>query len=803
MGALNCFHCGEPVTTGRQFETLIDDVPQPMCCPGCQAVSAAIIDAGLTNYYKYRTEPGSKQTALVPEALNAFSAFDLKEVQEDFVHQALHQNKQSASTSLTIDGITCAACAWLIEYKLQHLDGINKIAVNTTTERAQVSWDPEKLKLSEILAQISRIGYQAAPYQVDDEEIQSKKNSRKFLLRLGLAGFATMQVMMFALALYSDYFTDLDVEFRDYFRWVSMIFAAPVVFYSAQPFYFSAVRAMLSGRLNMDVSVSIAICGAYIASCIATVSGQGEVYFESVSMFTFFLLLGRYFEQNARQKASVSSNNLHKLIPLTANLLDVDGNQTEVPAKRLQVGDLIMVKPGEVIAADGDIIEGMSSVNEAMLTGEQMPVTKHVTNQVYAGTINVDHPIKVQVTATGQDQLVAEIIRLQEAASNNKPKVALYVDTISNYFTWTILVIAALTYLVWKHYWPEDAFWVTLSVLVATCPCALALATPTAVTCATGLFTKLGVVARRPGVFEKLPKVDQVVFDKTGTLTCGSLTLSDIQRFTQDNSFDVLAVAAAMESHSIHPIAKAFAPHYKNGYRLEESQYVAGAGVQAKVNGADYFLGSEDFIRQGTQITDFQGQHSVYLADEEGLLAGFSLSDTVREDAKETLVTLKEMGFASCIASGDTSEHVEQVADAVGIETLHKGLKPHDKLALINQFKDEGKQVVMFGDGVNDAPVLAGANLSVAMGSGADIAKNSADLILLGDQLSRFPQAVRIAKMTEQIIRQNLIWALGYNLLIIPLAVSGHVLPYIAAIGMSASSLIVVANSLRLLKVRL
>ncbi|MXR67372.1 heavy metal translocating P-type ATPase [Shewanella insulae] len=803
MGALNCFHCGEPVTTGRQFETLIDDVPQPMCCPGCQAVSAAIIDAGLTNYYKYRTEPGSKQTALVPEALNAFSAFDLKEVQQDFVHQDLHQNKQSASTSLTIDGITCAACAWLIEHKLQHLDGINKIAVNTTTERAQVSWDPEKLKLSEILAQISRIGYQAAPYQVDDEEIQSKKNSRKFLLRLGLAGFATMQVMMFALALYSDYFTDLDVEFRDYFRWVSMIFAAPVVFYSAQPFYFSAVRAMLSGRLNMDVSVSIAICGAYIASCIATVSGQGEVYFESVSMFTFFLLLGRYFEQNARQKASVSSNNLHKLIPLTANLLDDHGNQTEVPAKRLQVGDLIMVKPGEVIAADGDIIEGMSSVNEAMLTGEQMPVTKHVASQVYAGTINVDHPIKVQVTATGQDQLVAEIIRLQEAASNNKPKVALYVDTISNYFTWTILVIAALTYLVWKHYWPEDAFWVTLSVLVATCPCALALATPTAVTCATGLFTKLGVVARRPGVFEKLPKVDQVVFDKTGTLTCGSLTLSDIQRFTQDNSLDVLAIAAAMESHSIHPIAKAFAPHYKNGYRLEESQYVAGAGVQAKVNGADYFLGSEDFIRQSTQITDFQGQHSVYLADQEGLVAGFTLSDTVREDAKETLVTLKEMGFASCIASGDTSEHVEQVADAVGIQTLHKGLKPQDKLALINQFKDEGKQVVMFGDGVNDAPVLAGANLSVAMGSGADIAKNSADLILLGDQLSRFPQAVRIAKMTEQIIRQNLIWALGYNLLIIPLAVSGHVLPYIAAIGMSASSLIVVANSLRLLKVRL
>ncbi|WP_428618474.1 heavy metal translocating P-type ATPase, partial [Shewanella sp.] len=574
MDSLNCFHCGEPVTTGRQFETLIAGVLQPMCCPGCQAVSAAIIDAGLTNYYKYRTEPGSKQTALVPEELGSFSAFDLAEVQQDFVHQS----NESASTSLTIDGITCAACAWLIEHKLQHIKGINKISVNTTTERAQVSWDPKVIKLSEILLQISQIGYQAAPYQVDDQEIQSKKNSRKFLLRLGLAGFATMQVMMFALALYSDYFTDLDVEFRDYFRWVSMIFAAPVVFYSAQPFYFSALRSMLSGRLNMDVSVSIAICGAYIASCIATVSGDGEVYFESVSMFTFFLLLGRYFEQNARQKASISSNNLHKLIPLTANLLDEQGEQSEVPAKRLKTGDIIMVKPGEVIAADGDIIEGSSCVNEAMLTGEQMPVTKHLTSQVYAGTINVDHPIKVVVTATGQDQLVAEIIRLQEAASNNKPRVALYVDTISNYFTWTILVIAALTYLVWKHYWPEDAFWVTLSVLVATCPCALALATPTAVTCATGLFTRLGVVARRGGVFEKLPKVDQVVFDKTGTLTCGSLTLNQTHLFHTMSQAEALAISAAMESQSIHPIAKAFAPFYRQDYQVKENRYIAGSG---------------------------------------------------------------------------------------------------------------------------------------------------------------------------------------------------------------------------------
>ncbi|MGL5360401.1 MAG: heavy metal translocating P-type ATPase metal-binding domain-containing protein, partial [Shewanella sp.] len=287
----SCFHCNEPVLTGSQFVTRINDAEQLMCCPGCQAVSQAIVDAGLLSYYKFRTEPGSKQTALVPEELSQFCAYDLPEVQQDFVHTK--DNVQSVS--LSIDGITCAACAWLIEHKVKQLAGVSQVMVNSTTQRALISWDNTSIKLSDILSQISRIGYQAAPYQVDEQERTNQQNSRKFLLRLGLAGFATMQVMMFALALYTGYFTDLDVQYRDYFRWVSMIFATPVVLYSAQPFYFSAIRTLLSGKLNMDVSVSIAIGGAYTASCFATVNGTGEVYFESVSMFTFFLLLGRYF----------------------------------------------------------------------------------------------------------------------------------------------------------------------------------------------------------------------------------------------------------------------------------------------------------------------------------------------------------------------------------------------------------------------------------------------------------------------------------------------------------------------------
>ncbi|MCS6233013.1 HAD-IC family P-type ATPase, partial [Shewanella baltica] len=637
----SCFHCQEPVLTGQQFVTRINDRDELMCCPGCQAVSQAIVDAGLLSYYKFRTEPGSKQNALVPEALTQFSAYDLPEVQQDFVHS----EDNVESVSLSIDGITCAACAWLIEHKVKQLTGVSQVLVNSTTQRAMISWDKRTVKLSDILGQISRIGYQAAPYQVDEQELNNKLNSRKFLLRLGLAGFATMQVMMFALALYTGYFTDLDVQYRDYFRWVSMIFATPVVLYSAQPFYFSAIRTLLSGKLNMDVSVSIAIGGAYVASCFATVNGTGEVYFESVSMFTFFLLLGRYFEQKARQKASVSSSNLHKLVPLTAHLVN-DNGQEEIPAKKLRLNDVILVKPGEMIAADGVVIEGHTSIKEAMLTGEQMPIEKTIASQVYAGTINVDQPIKVSVTALGQDQLVAEIIRLQELASNTKPAIALLADKLSRYFSSTILTIATITYLVWHQISPEDAFWVTLSVLVATCPCALALATPTAVTCATAIFTRLGIITRKAGVFEKLPLIKHVVFDKTGTLTCGTLSIGQTQCMADLTKTQALAIAAALETGSRHPIAAAFAVFADNALVAEEVHHEVGFGVRGRIDGTDYFIGNAVFT--GTSIDSRDPTQKIWLArscnEQLEVLASFEIQDNIRQDSKATVEMLKQQG---------------------------------------------------------------------------------------------------------------------------------------------------------------
>ncbi|BDM64122.1 copper-translocating P-type ATPase [Shewanella sp. NFH-SH190041] len=807
-----CYHCNEPVLCQDRFTTKIDGRDEVMCCPGCQAVSAAIIAAGLSHYYRFRTQPGQKQAALIPAELNRFSAYDLSEIQQDFVHQ----EQAFSSVSLTIEGITCAACAWLIEHHLSGLAGIERISVNTATRRALVHYHAETLPLSAILQQLSQIGYQAAPYQANQEELLSKRQSRRFLIRLALAGFATMQVMMFALALYSGYFSDLEQEYRDYFRWVSLIFAAPVVFYSAVPFYFSALRALLLGRVNMDLAVSLAICGAYLASVFATIQGTGEVYFESVTMFTFFLLLGRYFEQQALQTASVSASNLHKLVPLTARVMR-KGKLSEIPAGQLQLGDIIHTRPGEALAADGVIIRGHSSVNEAMLTGEQQPVTKQTGDTVYAGTINLDQRLEVEVTALGQAQLVAGIIRLQESASHTRPKLADRANRLSGLLSGAIILLAGLTYLIWFFLSPSDAFWISLSVLVATCPCALALATPTAITCATAQFTRMGLLIRNASVFEQLPKLTHVVLDKTGTLTCGQLEIdslatpdSHIRSAGQLNPqhkahIALLNLIANLEAGSLHPIAKACEGYFTHHVPFEGLTQYIGQGLAASLDQHHYRVGHFSFACPTQQLPAWRQpltamQQDIWLSRDGEALCQLCLSDTLRPDAAQTVTRLQQMGINVLIASGDHSEQVSALAEELGVQQYYSALLPEDKLALVRQLQHEGKRVAMFGDGINDSPVLAGADISIAMGSGTSLAHSSADAILLGDHLSRFTRAIRIAKRTQSIIKQNFYWAVAYNLLILPLAVTGHVYPYIAALGMSASSLIVVCNSLRLLR---
>ncbi len=784
-----CFHCGEPVPANSQYSFEIKGILRPMCCPGCQAVAQTIMECGLSSYYEHRTAPGAKGE-MIPAELAALSHYDLADVQQEFVTDtgALRE------IQLSVEGLTCAACAWLIERHLTTLPGLRYIVVNTTTHRAHIKWDPALLSLSEILKGFARIGYRAYPFQTHQQEALYAREVRRYMFRLALAGLGSMQVMMCAVALYMDLFISVEEEFMIYFKWISLLLSTPIMIYSAQPFYAGAWRSLRQGQLSMDVSVSLALLGAFAASIWATVFNTGEVYYDSITMFVFFLLLGRFLELRARRKASESSSNLARLVPIMATLVDEQGEH-EVAAKTLKVGDKVRVLAGATLPADGIIMQGRASLNEAMLTGEQLPLIKGEGDAVYAGTINTDAPLLVRVNQPVAHSRIAQIMRMQDEALADKPAIAELADTLSRHFILVLLIIAAAVWTFWHFHQPEQAFWVTLAVLVATCPCALSLATPTALTSATAHLTRSGILLRRGHVLDILTRTNRVVMDKTGTLTTGEIQLGAIQLLGDMEAAQCLAIARALESQSEHPIARAFRAPGEVGLAVRDIQPVIGHGIRGTVAGHPYRLGSAAWL--GIAPDDTPGL-TVYLSGEHGPLARFQLEDRLRPDAHALIDAFKAAGLKTTILTGDGSAQADEIARTLGVDELIKGATPDGKLAYLKAREAAGDISIMVGDGINDAPVLAGAHASFAMAGGTDLAKNSADAILLGDNLARLLEARTLALRTRRIIKENFAWSIGYNLLVLPLAASGWLPPYLAAAGMSLSSLIVVTNSMRL-----
>lgn len=765
-----------------------------MCCPGCQAVAETIMECGLASYYDHRTAPGTKGD-LVPEELAALTHYDLAEVQQEFVTDS----GTLREIQLTVEGLTCAACAWLIERHLMTLTGLRYINVNTTTHRARIKWDPAQLSLSDILKGFAKIGYRAYPFQTHQQEALYAKEVRSYMFRLALAGLGSMQVMMCAVALYMDLFISVEDEFMVYFKWISLLLSTPIMIYSAQPFYINAWRSLKQGHLSMDVSVSLALIGAFIASMWATVFNTGEVYYDSITMFVFFLLLGRFLELRARRKASESSSNLARLVPIMATLIDQDGER-EVAAKTLQVGDRVRVLAGATLPADGVIVAGEASLNEAMLTGEQLPLFKQCGDLVYAGTINTDAPLQLRVTHRIEESRISQIMRLQDHALDDKPAIAQMADQLSRHFILVLLIIAAAVWTFWHFHQPEQAFWIALAVLVATCPCALSLATPTALTSATANLTRNGILLRRGHVLDILTKANRIVMDKTGTLTTGEIRLSATTVMGTLDADRCLSIARALETQSEHPIARAFrlpADEVALLPQASEITPVIGHGITGLVDGIRYRIGSASWL--GIESDD-NAQHglAIYLADEQQLLARFELDDTLRPDAKALIEAFKAAGLQTTILTGDSSSQADEIARTLGVDELVKGATPDGKLAYLKAREAEGEISIMVGDGINDAPVLAGAHASFAMAGGTDLAKNSADAILLADDLRRLLDARTLALRTRKIIIENFTWSIGYNLLVLPLAACGWLPPYLAAAGMSLSSLIVVTNSMRL-----
>ncbi|MGD2118787.1 MAG: heavy metal translocating P-type ATPase [Chromatiales bacterium] len=799
----SCFHCGLPVPDGADYAVEIRGRKQPMCCHGCQAVAQAIVDGGLESFYDHRTGPSRRPEDLIPEQLQKFDLYDQQQLQQNFV-EVDENNVRSAA--LILEGITCAACVWLNERHVRALPGVVDFQVNYSTHRARVRWDDTQIHLSDILRAISSIGYIAHPFDASRQEALYKKERKQALRRLAVAGLGAMQVMMLAVALYAmDYDTAVDPQMRDFLRWISLLLATPVVFYAAKGFFVSAWRDIRRRQLGMDVPVALAIGGAYSASIWNTLFQGQDVYFDSVCMFSFFLLSSRFLEMGARHRAGQAAEELIRLLPAVATRLR--GNEEEVVSvSELAPGDVLLVRPGETVPIDGHVVDGLSSVDESLLTGESMPRVKQANDELTGGSVNVESPLTMQVDRVGEDTVVSGIIRLLDRAQAEKPDIARVADRVAAWFVSFILLIAAAVAWWWWQHDPQHAFAITLSVLVVTCPCALSLATPVAITAATGALTRQGLLTTRGHALETFAKATHIVFDKTGTLTVGELQLSAVRLLGDVEQAEVLALAAAIESRSEHPVARVFtrAADKPENLVINSVKAIPGRGVEAILNDVNYRLGSIAFVSEvAGELENFQPTEyvtTVALCRENEWLALFELEDKLRHQAADVVSQLQRLGLQVELLSGDAREAVAQVADKLGINEFRFAQSPEDKLQHIRQLQAQGAVVAMIGDGVNDAPVLSGANVSFAMGSGTQLAHASADMVLLSEQLDHLLSGLRMARRTLAIIKQNLSWAVLYNVVAVPLAAAGMVAPWMAALGMSSSSLVVVINALRLRK---
>ncbi|MGP9800887.1 heavy metal translocating P-type ATPase [Rheinheimera sp. NSM] len=792
MSTERCFHCNEPVPAGFHFSREFDGRTRSFCCAGCLAVADTIISSNLADYYRFRTEPAAKANAM-PDSLRAELAnFDAPDVLADV------SRKQGELTEieLSLSGISCAACAWLIEKQLRQLPAVHQVNVNSTTQRCHLVWHSEQTPLSEVLASLTKIGYQASPFIADNEEQQFKAELSRFLKRLAVSGIMSMQVMMLAVALYFGDYSGIEASHQGYLRWISLFLSLPVVLYAALPFVNSAWRGIKARQLNMDVPVSLAIYYTFFASAYATVFNTGEVYFESVCMFTFLLQLGKFFEYRARARAREATGNLLKIMPVSATLL-VNGQQQIVSARRLQPGDTILLKPGETIAADGDVLRGQSSADESMLTGEYRPVAKTIGDKVLAGSINHDGLLEIKVTAALGASRLGQIISLQQRTLSQKPAVLQKTDTLARYFVERLLLIAAATFVLWYVWLDADrAFWVTLSVLVATCPCALSLAAPTAVTCALARLNRRGVLIKNSAVLDVLPQLSHIVFDKTGTLTEGRFSLSSVEMLSQQYSeSEALNLIANLEAYSEHPIGRAFSGYLSAKVSLQDVHIQVGAGISATYAGRQVKVGNAAFCN-----VKHHRDAMVYLSIDDNEIAAIGLQDALRPEVPRLLGALRRHGYQLIMLTGDSSARADELQQQLQFDLMVKGCNPEQKVAEITQLVDAGHKVLMLGDGINDNPGFHAAHVSVTLQSGSDLSKNQADVVLLQPSIGLLAELLSGSNQAQRIIQQNLRWSVGYNLLIIPLAVAGFVSPYIAVLGMSFSSLLVVSNSLRLLK---
>jgi len=786
MSAGACFHCALPVDPRDQYHVEIDGELKPVCCPGCKAVAELIRDTGMSNYYTMRDAPQPGVGRPANDAAE-WPVYD----REDMLAAFAESSDGMAEATIYAGGMYCSACSWLIETTMARTPGIVSADINPVTHRLRVRWHTADVGLGGILATLANLGYDPQPLAPESAARPELLEQRAALKRLLVASLGMMQVMMFAVGLYAGDFQGMKPDMQYFLRWVSLAVTTPVVFYSARPFFTSAWRGIVARAPGMDLPVSIAITAAFAGSIYMTITHGPSTWFDSVVMFVFFLTLGRFLEMRARHRSIDRSAALSNVLPNTVTRCGEDG-QTTIPSSQLVAGDIVLVRPGESIAADGVLVDGDTAVDEALLTGEASPRPKSIGDPVLAGSINLDSMIQLRVETTGSDTTLGTISRMSERARYTRPTVVQIADRIASYIVVAILVIAAAVGTFWYITAPDRAFVVTLSVLVVTCPCALALATPAAFAAAGTRLAQLRLLVTNGNAIEALARSTRILFDKTGTVTRGVPVIEAIE--VLDDGFDseqCLRIAAALETVSTHPIASAFRT-YEKDVAISDQSVAVGNGVSGTVDNEVWRLGRAEFAGAAAAAT------GVYLGVDGRLVARFSISDELREDAADTISHLAELGLRAGLISGDGEAAVRHTAGKLGIADYHANCSPEDKLEIIRTAQQNGETVIMVGDGINDAPVLAGADASIAPAHGALLAQISADIVLVGHDLSPVATAIKLSRQTLKIVRQNLAWAIVYNAAALPLAALGYVPPWAAAIGMSASSLIVVLNALRL-----
>jgi len=783
---MQCAHCLLEINDREAIRVKTDQQDLVFCCQGCLGIYELVNDEGLNNFYKRRDG-----WAVGPQAVGELDY-------DAFFERTVRDEKSDLHTiDFMVTGIRCASCVWLIEKAIGKIDGVEHCLVNYATHKVRLSWFPDQADLKEILSRIQKYGYQPQP-RINDQ--QQEREGRILLIRFGTSCFLAMQLMIYSMALYTGYFQGMDTTMRNILHVVAGLVATPVIFYGGAPFFSGAWRGLKSGHFNMDSLIALGAGGAYSLSVFQTIRG-GEVYYDTAVMIITLILLGRLLEHGARSRASESVQKLSSLAPEQAWVCK-EYNCSETAEIRqvssITCDEFVALKPGERVPLDGCVVFGESEIDESMLTGESRPVTKTADAAVLAGTINLHGHLIFRVTGTGKETVLAKIIQAVEDAQARRAPVQKFADKIVSWFVPVVLLLACAAFF---HSYSangfEQAIIRAVSVLVVACPCALGLATPLAILVGTGIGAEKGILFKGGDVLEQASAVDSLVLDKTGTLTTGEMSLTAIEALsTGKDKTECGIIAASLESRSEHSVGKAIAGNVESEKLLQVTHFKVhpGLGVEGEINGILYRMGSSRFLH----IAEESDSTStiVYLADGEEILAKFEVADSLREEAVETVAALHKRAMTLYMVSGDQQAAVAAMAQKAGIRNYQAGTMPAEKAVFIENLQKNGATVAMVGDGINDAPALTAAQVGIGVASGTDIAMESADIVLMREDLRLIPAALLLARKTFSTIRLNLFWALGYNIIALPLAFLGLLHPIICAGAMALSSLCVVGNSL-------